>query len=72
MKKCLAYDNGKIFFRTHQWVNKLTAIELWKMKHRISNKLIKHIYDNRNAAYAPIFQTDSPIGKMKAVNCCKT
>lgn len=33
---------------------------------------MKHIYDNRNATYAPIFQTDSPIGKMKAVNCGKT
>ena len=42
------------------------------MKHIISNKLMKHIYDNRNATYAPIFQTDSPIGKMKAVNCGKT
>ena len=33
---------------------------------------MKHIYNNRNAAYAPIFQTDSPIGKMKTVNCGKT
>ena len=41
------------------------------MKYGISSKLMKHTFGNRNSTYAPTLQTDSPIGKTKAVNCSK-